>query len=110
MNAIASERPYEHYDTAAAGSRWDTYHNDPAMTKNRTRVFIILMSHNNIASPEWLTTSENTVLDDKLHGSDNGTRLRDVYFCTLENFVTDFVPSDIACLDNSPGRISRTLV
>jgi len=28
----------------------------------------------------------------------------------LENFVTDFVPSEIACLDSSPGRIKRTLV
>lgn len=25
-----------------------------------------------------------------------------------ENFVTDFVPSEIACLANSPGRMSRT--
>ena len=25
-----------------------------------------------------------------------------------ENFVTDFVPSEMACLANSPGKISRT--
>lgn len=25
-------------------------------------------------------------------------------------FVTDFVPSEMACLDNSPGRMSRMLV
>jgi hypothetical protein len=25
-----------------------------------------------------------------------------------ENFVTDFVPSEIACLASSPGRMSRT--
>lgn len=27
-----------------------------------------------------------------------------------ENLVTDLVPSEIACLDNSPGRINRTEV
>jgi hypothetical protein len=27
-----------------------------------------------------------------------------------ENFVTDLVPSEIACLANSPGRMSRTEV
>jgi len=28
----------------------------------------------------------------------------------LENLVTDLVPSEIACLASSPGRISRTAV
>lgn len=38
----------------------------------------------------------------------NDSRYR-LYFAPAdENFVTDFVPSDIACLANSPGRISRT--
>ena len=33
----------------------------------------------------------------------------DTYFAPAdENFVTDLVPSEMACLANSPGRISRT--
>lgn len=28
----------------------------------------------------------------------------------LENLVTDLVPSEMACFDNSPGRIKRTEV
>ena len=32
------------------------------------------------------------------------------YFWLEENFVTDFVPSEMACFANSPGRIRRTAV
>lgn len=32
------------------------------------------------------------------------------YLAPAENFVTDFVPSEIACLESSPGRIRRTAV
>jgi len=39
------------------------------------------------------------------------THNRHIYFAPAdENFVTDFVPSDMACLASSPGRISRTAV
>jgi hypothetical protein len=33
-----------------------------------------------------------------------------LYLAALENLVTDLVPSEMACLDNSPGRMSRTEV
>ena len=33
-----------------------------------------------------------------------------VYFWLEENFVTDFVPSEMACFANSPGRMRRTAV
>ena len=33
-----------------------------------------------------------------------------VYFWLEENFVTDFVPSEMACLASSPGRMRRTAV
>jgi len=33
-----------------------------------------------------------------------------IYFDPAENFVTDLVPSEMACLESSPGRISLTLV
>lgn len=33
-----------------------------------------------------------------------------LYFAALENLVTDLVPSEMACLDSSPGRMSRTEV
>jgi hypothetical protein len=37
------------------------------------------------------------------------THNTNTYFAPAdENFVTDLVPSEIACLANSPGRISRT--
>ena len=32
------------------------------------------------------------------------------YFWLDENLVTDFVPSEMACLANSPGRMRRTAV
>ena len=33
-----------------------------------------------------------------------------VYFWLEENLVTDFVPSEMACLASSPGRMRRTAV
>jgi hypothetical protein len=30
--------------------------------------------------------------------------------CRVENFVTDLVPSEIACLASSPGRVHRSEV
>ena len=35
---------------------------------------------------------------------------RGIYLPELENLVTDLVPSEMACLDNSPGRMRRTEV
>lgn len=34
----------------------------------------------------------------------------EVYFAEEENLVTDFVPSEMACFANSPGRMRRTEV
>jgi hypothetical protein len=40
----------------------------------------------------------------------NGTEDRPDYLPAEENLVTDLVPSEMACLDNSPGRINLTAV
>ena len=61
--------------------------------------------------------ADGTGIHQTIHGREKNQvytrteRTKRLYFPPeLENFVTDLVPSEMACFDSSPGRIRRTEV